>query len=332
MFRNKTILITGGTGSWGRKLAEALLEEHPKELRILSRNEYAQVLMKRELHQDPRLRFVIGDIRDYEAVEEACHKVDYLFHLAALKHVDICEEQPSEALKTNVLGTENIIRASIKQRVKKVINVSTDKAVDPMNTYGLTKALGEKLMIRANLLTDRTRFVCVRGGNVLGTSGSVVPLFLDQIRKGKEVTITHHEMTRFFLTITEAIRLLVIVAKESVGGETFVMKMKACRIVDLAKVLMKLSGGKSLPFQEIGMRPGERLDELLISKNEVPYTRQFSEQYYMILPSSSVYGKYERYAHLNKVAFEEYHSNTELMDEEAIAELLREGGYKWEIV
>ncbi|MFC5650755.1 polysaccharide biosynthesis protein [Paenibacillus solisilvae] len=326
MFRNKTILITGGTGSWGQKLTETLLNEHPKEIRIFSRNECAQVHMKREFIQDPRLRYIIGDVRDYNAVMDACYKVDYVFHLAALKHVDVCEDQPDEALKTNVLGTENIIRASIKQHVTKVINVSTDKAVDPMNTYGLTKAIGEKLMIRANLLSDYTRFVCVRGGNVLGTSGSVVPLFMDQIREGKEVTITHNDMTRFFLTITEAIRLLLVVTRESEGGETFVMKMKACRIVDLANVLMELSGSKPGSCKEIGMRPGERLDEVLISRSEVPYTRQFSEQYYMILPSSILYGKYERYSHLNRVAFQEYHSNAGLMDKEAIAELLREGG------
>ncbi|MFC4807990.1 SDR family NAD(P)-dependent oxidoreductase [Paenibacillus sp. GCM10023250] len=326
MFRNKTILITGGTGSWGRELTEAVLNEHPKEIRIFSRNEYAQVLMKRDFQLDSRLRFIIGDVRDYHAVHDACQEVDYLFHLAALKHVDVCEDQPDEALKTNVLGTENMIRASIKQRVTKVINVSTDKAVDPMNTYGLTKAIGEKLMIHANLLSDYTRFVCVRGGNVLGTSGSVVPLFMDQIRKGKEVTITHNDMTRFFLTISEAIRLLLVAAKESEGGETFVMKMKACRIADLANVLMELSGNKPASCKEIGMRPGERLDEVLISKSEVPYTRQFSEQYYMILPSSSLYGSYERYSQLHQVAFSEYHSNAGLMDKAAIAELLREGG------
>ncbi|MDO7907627.1 polysaccharide biosynthesis protein [Paenibacillus sp. JX-17] len=325
MFRNKTVLITGGTGSWGQKLVEVLLNEHPKEIRILSRNEHSQVLMQRK-YQDSRLRFIIGDVRDYSAVKAACHGVDYLFHLAALKHVDVCENQPNEALKTNVLGTENIIRASISQRVVKVMYVSTDKAADPMNTYGLTKAIGEKLIVRANLLSDHTRFVCVRGGNVLGTSGSVIPLFLNQIRQGQEVTITHPDMTRFFLTMTEAIRLLLVAAKEAEGGETFVMKMRACRIVDLARVVMKLSGCKPVPFRQIGVRPGERLDEVLISRYEVPYSLQFSEQYYVILPSSGIYGDYTRYGGCKKVSFEEYHSNAEWMDEETIAGLLREEG------
>jgi UDP-N-acetylglucosamine 4,6-dehydratase len=172
--------VTGGTGSWGQELVRKLLLEQPKEIRIFSRNEFTQVRMQRDFQFNPKLKFIIGDIRDLEALDEACRNVDYLFHLAALKHVPVCEEQPDEALKTNVKGTENVIRASIRNQVKKVIDVSTDKAVNPINFYGMTKALGEKLMIRANGLGTSTRFVCIRGGNVLGTNGSVVPFSCPQ--------------------------------------------------------------------------------------------------------------------------------------------------------
>jgi UDP-N-acetylglucosamine 4,6-dehydratase len=198
LFNNQTILVTGGTGSWGHELVRKLLPYRPKEIRIFSRNEFAQVSMQREFQHDGILKYIIGDVRDGEAVHEACKNVDYVFHLAALKHVPICENYPQEALKTNVQGTENIIQASIQQKVKKVIDVSSDKAVDPINLYGMTKAIGEKLMIRANNLSDYTRFVCIRGGIVLGTNGSVVPLFRKQILQKGAVTITDKKMTRFF--------------------------------------------------------------------------------------------------------------------------------------
>lgn len=256
MIQGQTILITGGTGSWGQKLTEVLLEQDPTEIRLLSRNEYAQIAMQREFNHDPRLRFIIGDIRDYRAVEDVCRGVDVLFHLAALKHVPVCEDQPDEAFKTNVIGTQNIIRAAIRMRIPKVIDVSTDKAVDPINVYGMTKALGEKMMIRANWLSEGTRFVCIRGGNVLGTSGSVVPLFRRQIDEGKSLTITDKGMTRFFLTRTEAIHLLLKAAEAAVGGETFVMKMKACKMTDLASVMLEQAGRPSFDYKVTGIRPG----------------------------------------------------------------------------
>ena len=207
MYEGKTILVTGGTGSWGQELTKKLLAQSPKEIRIFSRNEFLQVNMKRLFDHHEALKFVIGDVRDYQSVNDAMQNVDYVFHLAALKHVPVCEFQPGEALKTNVSGTENIIRASISNRVKKVIDVSTDKAVEPVNFYGMTKSFGEKLMIRANDNSDSTRFVCIRGGNVLGTNGSVVPIFKKQILENKDVTLTSKAMTRFFLSVSEAIDL-----------------------------------------------------------------------------------------------------------------------------
>ena len=182
IFDNARILITGGTGSWGQTLTRLMLENHnPKEIIIFSRGELQQVLMQRKF-KNPKIKYIIGDVRDYEAVKFATKNVDYIFHMAALKHVPICEDQPQEAIKTNVIGTTNIVNAAIENRVKKVIDVSTDKAVEPLNLYGMTKAVGEKLIIQANDLTDHTRFVCVRGGNVMGSNGSVIPYFIEQIR------------------------------------------------------------------------------------------------------------------------------------------------------
>ena len=177
MFAGKIVLITGGTGSWGYELVRQLLLEEPKEIRIFCRGELAQVKMDREF-MNPRLKFIIGDIRDLDSLIEATKNVDYVFHLAALKHVPICELQPNEAIKTNIVGTQNLIKASIINKVTKVIDVSTDKAVDPLNLYGMTKAVGERLIIQANLMSSDTKFVCIRAGNVLGSNGSVVPFFI----------------------------------------------------------------------------------------------------------------------------------------------------------
>lgn len=326
MYKNKTILITGGTGSWGQELTRKLLPYQPKEIRIFSRNEFSQVSMGRTFNHHSRIKYMIGDVRDFDAVNEACQHVDYVFHLAALKHVPICEDYPQEAIKTNVLGTENIIRASIIQKVKKVVDVSTDKAVDPINLYGMTKAIGEKLMVRANHLSDYTRFVCIRGGNVLGTNGSVVPLFKQQILETQEVTLTHKDMTRFFLTVSEAIDLLLQASTAAIGGETFVMKMKACRITDLADVLGQQLLNKSIGHKEVGIRPGEKLHEILISIAESPYTYRFNDQYYVILPSNHSAELYKKYRSLPQVTFQKYQSDDDLMSHEGITNLLKYGG------
>lgn len=327
MFKDQAILVTGGTGSWGQTLTRKLLQENPKEIRIYSRSEFTQVTMQRAFHQDPRLKFIIGDVRDYQAVMDACRDVDYVFHLAALKHVPICEFQPDEALKTNVMGTQHVIWASIQNGVKKVIDVSTDKAVDPINFYGLTKSFGEKLMLRANDLSKSTRFVCIRAGNVLGTNGSVVPLFKKQILDAGEITLTSRKMTRYFLTVTDAIELLLKATKSSIGGETFVVKMKACFIKDLAQVMADRLSRIPVHMKETGIRPGEKLHEVLVSSYECPFTYEYGNNYYVILPSHASPDLLNQYKHLPKVTFNRYDSYSNLMSHTEIELMLKLGGF-----
>lgn len=327
MFKDQTILVTGGTGSWGHQLTRELLAFEPREIRIFSRNEFAQVRMQRTFQHTNKIKFVIGDVRDFQAVKAACRNVDYVFHLAALKHVPICEHQPEETLKTNVIGTQNIIQASILCDVKKVIDVSTDKAVEPINFYGMTKALGEKLILQANQLCDTTRFVCVRGGNVLGSNGSVVPLFIKQIRDDGQITLTSSDMTRFFLTLEDAIGLLLHAATIAVGGEIFVIKMASCKITDLAKVLGTHFSKQPVKMIETGIRPGEKLHEVLVSRYEAPTTYKFNEQYYVVLPlhpSEALLMTYQSYP-----AFEHpsYESDMSLMSIAEIAQILQRGGF-----
>jgi len=263
MLRKRKILITGGTGSWGHELTRQLLKDfEPKEIRIYSRGELKQVEMRRSFN-DKRLNFIIGDVRDFIHLDEAMLGVDFVFHLAALKHVPVCESNPWEAVLTNIDGTQNVIRACIKNKVKKMVNVSTDKAVDPLNLYGVTKACAEKLTIAANNLTKDTSFICVRGGNVLGSNGSVVPLFRKQIEILNKITLTDERMTRFTFCLRDAIKLVLEALFESVGGEVFVMKMPALFISDLAKVMIENLGNENTKIEKIGIRPGEKIEEVL---------------------------------------------------------------------
>ncbi|MFD4819654.1 polysaccharide biosynthesis protein [Peribacillus butanolivorans] len=327
MFQNQVILVTGATGSWGYELVRQLLDFDPKEIRLFSRNEFAQVNMKRFFSNNPKLKFIIGDVRDYLSILEACKNVDFVFHLAALKHVPVCEDQPTEAMKTNVKGTENVVRASILQGVKKVVDVSSDKAVEPINFYGMTKAIGEKLVIHGNSESENTRFVCIRGGNVLGTNGSVVPFFKKLILEGEDIPITSKLMTRYFLTISEAIHLLLTAALDSIGGETFVMKMKSCKIVDLANVMIEHMGKPNIELKEIGIRPGEKIHELLISEHESPHTHEFNSNYYVILPTNPSNLLQNQYHNLPKVNFKRYESSDALMSKSEIRDLLLKGGF-----
>jgi UDP-N-acetylglucosamine 4,6-dehydratase/5-epimerase len=326
MFENRRILVTGGTGSWGHELVAQLLPRNPKEVIIYSRGESNQVAMNRQF-EDERLSFCIGDIRDKEALVTACQDVDYVFHLAALKHVPVCEDQPYEALKTNVVGTQNVIEAAVANQVKKVIYISTDKAANPSNFYGMTKAIGEKLIVYANLLNSDTRFVTVRGGNVLGTNGSVVHLFQSQIRQKGKVFITDMKMTRFFLTLRDAISLLFKASVESIGGEIFIMTMPTCRIVDLAEVLIEDSGVENVEIVEQGVRPGEKIHEILMSDFESLTTVVYDEQYLIILPTLNIPQLKDRYHQCPPVSFSSFSSEFNLMSKEEIRSILQRGGF-----
>jgi UDP-N-acetylglucosamine 4,6-dehydratase len=326
MFRGKTILITGGTGSWGNELTRQLLEFDPARIVIYSRSEFNQVTMERRF-DDPRLHFMIGDVRDYERLAECTKGVDYIFHLAALKHVPVCEEHPTEAIKTNIAGTKNVINAAKRNGVRKVIDVSTDKAVDPLNFYGMTKAIGERLIIHANLDASSTQFVCIRAGNVLGTNGSVVPYFVDQVRQTRRIKLTDKRMTRYFLSLPQAIHLLFKAVEASHGGETFVMRMPACRIVDLAEVIAAQISHDPVSIDEVGVRPGEKIHEVLVSRYEAPLTREYDSDYFLILPQLHVKGLTEKHDHLPKVNFAEYTSNDRLLGKPEILKMLTEAGF-----
>ena len=326
IFKNSVILITGGTGSWGNELTKQLLKKNPKKIIIYSRSELHQVNMQRNFN-NPKIKFIIGDIRDYNQMVKTSVGVDYIFHLAALKHVPICEEQPDEAIKTNILGIQNVIEAAKKNGVKKVIDVSTDKAVDPFNFYGMTKAVGERLIINANLDSSKTKFVCIRGGNVLGTNGSVVPLFINQINKQKKISITNREMTRYYITLEQAIGLLFKAVENSLGGETFVMKMPACKILDLAEILIEEIGSKDMQIRETGIRPGEKIHECLICEHESYSTYQYDKDYYVILPQIKLEGLKDKYKNFPHVSFKRYSSNDFLMSKNEIKTMLKNGNF-----
>lgn len=325
IFNDSRIFVSGATGSWGQTLVTQLLNNYNvREIICFSRGEIQQVVMKRKFN-NPKLKFVIGDVRDLDAVKSAMRDVDYVFHLAALKHVPVCEELPLEAIKTNINGTSNIIAAAIENRVKKVIDVSSDKAVEAVNLYGMTKAVGEKLIIQANDISQYTKFVCIRGGNVMGSNGSVIPFFIDQIRSGGPLTFTDKRMTRFFLTLQEAIGLLFKASENSIGGETFVMNMPACYITNLAEVLMNKYG--TVETVENGIRPGEKLDEILVSRHESPLTYEYDENYFVILPIGANGALLDKYSHLKKFSYTEFTSKTKLLNKVEIEKMLMKGKF-----
>ncbi len=274
----KTVLITGGLGSFGQKFAEILLKEHnPKTIRIYDNRELACVELERK-SKDDRLRFFIGDVRDIKRLNRAMNGVDIVIHAAALKHVPVCEYNPIEAIKTNIDGAINVIDAAIDAEVKKVINISTDKAVQPANLYGATKMVAEKLFIQANSYSvGKTAFSCSRYGNVTASSGSIIPLFKEQKNKG-EVTITDERMTRFWITLDEGVKFVINCIENMKGGEIFVPKIPSMKIADLADAVAPECVKKI-----IGIRPGEKLHEVLLTEEECRHAKEF-ENYYVVQP------------------------------------------------
>jgi len=332
MFKNKIILVTGGTGSWGHELVSQLLNNYnPKELRVYSRGEYKQVKMKQEFNNNPRLKFIIGDVRDKNILDLSMQNVDTVFHLAALKQVQVCEENCWEAILTNIYGTQNVIECALHNKVKNVVETSTDKAVEPLNFYGITKACAERCISSAKINYHNhssTKFVCIRAGNVLGTKGSVIPLFKEQIIEKNEITLTDGSMTRFLLSTRDAIGLVFKAVESAIGGEIFVLRMPAATMDIVAKVMIKLFGKDDTKIKIIGVRPGEKIHELLVSKNESYKTKVFDDKYYIIRPQYFDKGIEEEYKGNQPMELGEYNSqNTHQMNENELEKMLKKE--KW---
>ncbi len=274
-YKGKDILVTGGCGSVGSEVIRHLIRFDVKRIRSFDTNETAQFNLQEDLLEYKTLRTLIGDVRDKDRLKLAMKDVDVVFHCAALKHVPMCEYNPFEAVETNVVGTQNVVEAAREEGIDNVLSISTDKAVNPINTMGATKLLGEKLVMNASLGDTKTKFSCVRFGNVLNSNGSVIPIFLRQIKNGGPVTITSEEMTRFFMSMKDAVKLLLECVVDMKGHEIFILKMKSVKIIDLANVIIKETSKKyghdpkNIKIKTIGIRPGEKLYESLITEEEV---------------------------------------------------------------
>ena len=290
LFKNKKILITGGTGSLGQALTRRLLALDVDTIRIFSRNEYNQIDMEKKFN-DKKLRFLLGDIRDGERLTKAMADIDIVFHAAALKHVPKIEYNPFEAIKTNVIGSQNVIDSSAASNVEKVVCIGTDKSVLPLNTYGATKLLMEKIFVSANNYINpekyRTKFVAVRYGNVLGSSGSVIPLMVEQIKQGKKITMTDPKMTRFSITMDDALTFILNATKYGKGSEIFIPKMKAYVIDDVISALKEIFSYGNI--EEVGARPGEKLEENLINSDEMKFAWEYENLLMIINPFYSLF-------------------------------------------
>ena len=269
MFEGKTLLITGGTGSFGNAVLHRFLKEDLKEIRIFSRDEKKQDDM-RHIYQDERVKFYIGDVRNPGSTEDACYGADYIFHAAALKQVPSCEFFPIEAVKTNILGTDNVLSAAIKTGVKKVVCLSTDKAAYPVNAMGISKAMMEKVFMAKSRVADpeKTLICGTRYGNVMCSRGSVIPLFIEQIKEGHPVTITEPEMTRFIMSLDEAVDLVLFAFTHGKAGDLFIQKAPASTIGDLAQAVKELFNADQTPTNVIGIRHGEKMFETLLTSEE----------------------------------------------------------------
>jgi FlaA1/EpsC-like NDP-sugar epimerase len=280
--KGATILITGGTGSFGNRVATHLLQHHPSQIRIYSRDEKKQWEMQRAF---PELRYIIGDVRDPERLNEAMNGVDFVFHAAALKQVPSCEQYPFEAVKTNVLGSQNACEAAKANGVKTFVALSTDKAVKPVNAMGISKAMMEKIVCSQNQMGSNTVFCCVRYGNVMGSRGSVIPVFRRQIEDSQPMTLTVPEMTRFLLTLDQSVDLVLHAMTQAHGGEIFVRKAPACTAQALAEAMrLKYSRqGADHPITITGIRPGEKIHEILVNEYEIRRSVETNE-YFRIHP------------------------------------------------
>ena len=323
MFDNKVLLISGGTGSFGNAVLSRFLDSDLKEIRIFSRDEKKQDDMRRKF-QNEKIKFYLGDVRDYQSVLNALRGVDYVFHAAALKQVPSCEFYPLEAVKTNVLGTENVLEAAIQTGVSKVVCLSTDKAVYPINAMGISKAMMEKVIIAKSRVSSRTTICTTRYGNVMASRGSVIPLFLNQIRSSHPITITDPTMTRFMMTLEDAVDLVLFAFEHGSTGEIYVQKAPAATIETLVSAMTSLLGIHEYPIDIIGTRHGEKTYEALLSREEVIAAKDLGN-YYCVPPDlrDLNYGKYFEHGEVKISDAEEYTShNTLRLDIQGMQALL----------
>ena len=322
--KGKKILVTGGTGSFGLEIVNELRNYDPTMIRILSRDEKKQYDMQMTLN-DERLHFMIGDVRDYARSREAMRGMDIVYHAAALKQVPNCEYSPGEAVKTNIHGAENVRRAAIEESVSTVVAISTDKAVKPVNVMGMSKAIQERIMLQPTPIDIPTRFVCVRYGNVLGSRGSVVPLFHRMISDGDVLPITHPDMTRFQLTLNQSVQLVFWATANGESGDLWVRKMPSAKITDIGRVLAEgITGNKTYPQKIVGARPGEKMHEVLVSEEEMWRATEMDE--YFLVPSWAK--SHRRDKGPKEGAFEEYASNgVRMMTDDELRALLDSDGW-----
>ena len=328
MFKDKVLLITGGTGSFGNAVLKRFLNTNIKEIRIFSRDEKKQHDMRVELSSN-KVKFYIGDVRDYQSIFSALDGVDYVFHAAALKQVPSCEFYPIEAVKTNVLGTENVLNASINRGVKKVICLSTDKAVYPINAMGISKAMMEKVMVAKSRVSGGTVLVGTRYGNVMASRGSVIPLFSEQILSGLPVTVTNPDMTRFMMTLDDAVELVLYAFQHGNSGDIFVQKSPASTIGELAEAMNKIYNS-NVGIKVIGTRHAEKLYETLLAREEVMVAEDLGNYYRVAADNRDLnYNKYFSEGLDSEKILDDYHShNTRRLSEEELISLLNSIGYK----
>lgn len=323
MFKGKTLLITGGTGSFGHAVTNRFLNSDIKEIRIFSRDEKKQDDMRKEYNND-KLKFYIGDVRDLQSVKNAMHGVDYIFHAAALKQVPSCEFFPLEAVKTNVLGTNNVLTAAIEEGVKKVICLSTDKAAYPVNAMGTSKAMMEKVAVAKSrtVKPENTTICATRYGNVMCSRGSVIPLFIEQIKAGKPITVTEPKMTRFIMSLEEAVELVVFAFKNADAGDIMVQKAPACTIEVLAQAVKEIFGVPNHETRVIGIRHGEKMYETLLTNEECAHAIDMGNFYRVPCDKRDLnYDKYFVEGNEERTKLSEFNSNnTKLLDVEAVKE------------
>ena len=325
LFKDKTLLITGGTGSFGNAVLNRFLKTDIGEIRIFSRDEKKQDDMRHEFQAKmpeaaDKIKFFIGDVRDLASVKNAMHGVDYIFHAAALKQVPSCEFFPMEAVKTNVMGTDNVLTAAIDEGVKSVICLSTDKAAYPVNAMGVTKALEERVAVAKSRTTDKTKICCTRYGNVMCSRGSVIPLWIEQIRSGKSITLTDGSMTRFIMSLDEAVDLVLFAFEHGESGDILVQKAPACTIRTQAEAVCELFGGDKNNIKTIGIRHGEKMYETLLTNEECANAVDMGNFYRVPADKRGLnYDKYFNKGDENRNPLTEFNSNnTKLLNTEQV--------------